>query len=179
MDARVEIRELRENDEDVVKHLVFDDILIKLSQPFANKLIKCRSFLAGYFALFAVQVGIDLILGRETEVLHGQELLLAARHLLDLFGLRPGLLHDGADLLRLRGAPRAQPAPAPPHVLRHSHATALQHVGVSSGFIQQSLHHESLRTTETYLHSDLTSLRRELSRLPRLSKTTISTRDGS
>ena len=56
MDARVEIRELRENDEDVVKHLVFDDILIKLSQPFANKLIKCRSFLVGYVALFAVQL---------------------------------------------------------------------------------------------------------------------------
>lgn len=62
------------------------------------------------------------------------------------------------DLARLAGVAK----PISPHTLRHSFATHLLEGGANLRAIQQMLGHESIGTTEVYLHLDNTHLREEI-----------------
>ena len=51
-----------------------------------------------------------------------------------------------------------------PHVLRHTAAMSLLHAGVDSTVIAMWLGHESVDTTQVYLHADMTTKQRALAR---------------
>ena len=51
-----------------------------------------------------------------------------------------------------------------PHVLRHTAAMSLLHAGVDSTVIAMWLGHESVDTTQVYLHADMTTKERALAR---------------
>jgi len=73
------------------------------------------------------------------------------------------LLTKYADIARSR-CPTLQGKSITPHVLRHSAAMALLHAGVDSTVIALWLGHEQTRTTEIYIHADLTLKERALAR---------------
>jgi len=52
--------------------------------------------------------------------------------------------------------------PISPHTFRHSFATALLEGGANLRAIQAMLGHESIGTTEIYLHTDTRRLREEI-----------------
>lgn len=56
-----------------------------------------------------------------------------------------------------------------PHVLRHTAAMELLHHGVDRSVIALWLGHESVETTQIYLHADMSLKRKALSRIPPLS----------
>ena len=51
-----------------------------------------------------------------------------------------------------------------PHVLRHTAAMQLLHAGVDTSVIALWLGHEDIRSTQMYLHADLTIKERALAR---------------
>jgi integrase/recombinase XerD len=60
--------------------------------------------------------------------------------------------------------PTLQNKTVSPHVLRHTAAMNLLHAGVDSSVIALWLGHESIETTQTYLHADMTIKERALAR---------------
>jgi|SRR5215217_2062301 len=63
-----------------------------------------------------------------------------------------------------RACPTLAGKPISPHVLRHTSAMRLLHAGVDTTVIALWLGHESTRTTDIYLHADLTLKERALAR---------------
>lgn len=55
-----------------------------------------------------------------------------------------------------------------PHEVRHAHATALLRTGADLEAVRQSMNHESIVTTQRYLHLGVDRLRDALEQLPRL-----------
>jgi integrase/recombinase XerD len=70
-----------------------------------------------------------------------------------------------------RQCPTLRTKQVSPHVLRHTAAMALLHAGVDTSVIALWLGHESVETTQIYLHADLTLKERALARTaPRTGK---------
>lgn len=71
---------------------------------------------------------------------------------------------------RLARAARAAGVPGriSPHTLRHTFATLAHQAGASSRTVQALLGHRTIRSTETYLHTDPRDLDRAVNGLPRL-----------
>ena len=82
-----------------------------------------------------------LFLGRNGSRLSRQMIFIIIKRLADLAGIEK---------------------PISPHTLRHSFATHLLEGGANLRAIQQMLGHESIATTEIYLHLDNTRLREEI-----------------
>jgi site-specific recombinase XerD len=61
-----------------------------------------------------------------------------------------------------RRCPTIRPEQLHPHVLRHSCAMTLLHAGVDAAVIALWLGHADIRSTNTYLHADMTIKQRAL-----------------
>ena len=61
-----------------------------------------------------------------------------------------------------RRCPTIRPEQLHPHVLRHSCAMTLLHAGVDTAVIALWLGHADIRSTNTYLHADMTIKQRAL-----------------
>ena len=68
-------------------------------------------------------------------------------------------------LCELNGQPKDPVFPSIPHVLRHTAAMELLHHGVDRSVIALWLGHESVKTTQMYLHADMRLKRKALSRI--------------
>ena len=73
--------------------------------------------------------------------------------------------------LRLAAATRIDPSRVTPHKLRHAYSTALVEAGVSIDVIKDLLGHNSISTTQVYLHATPGRLAEAVRRLPRPKQT--------
>lgn len=114
--------------------------MVPLSPVAVNEI---RTYLAGYRANLTVarEDGNTLFLNRRGRHLTRQMIFHIIRTLASLAGIRKTIS---------------------PHTLRHSFATHLLEGGANLRAIQQMLGHESIATTEIYLHIDRSRLRQEI-----------------
>ena len=61
--------------------------------------------------------------------------------------------------------PTLRPDAIHPHILRHSCAMSLLHAGVDTAVIALWLGHADIRSTQPYLHADMTIKQRALDRM--------------